>query len=253
MKPFLTYHVHLFVYKRSNMSQEKKVGLFGRLMAKAGLAEIESQEISSQEPEVKVEPASHQLTSTPSGAVKGMVDQGIRAKLVQAISDDQETNPLMRGIDAYEYSKGLKIAQGATLQARAKYAFDQANAFSASSLTKEHLIKTLGEIFGVLEREANGFEEHLNSMIHQEVGAQEIELGVLEKTNQDIDAQIEALKMQKQENLTKINQLSGEVHTKRRNLDQTAANFQATLEDVINEYQEVRQAIETLPEDGVSK
>ena len=253
MKPFIIYNVHCCVHKRNKMSKENKVSIFGRLMAKAGLAEIEQSEGISVEQTAPTEPLAPSISTSSSGVIRGMVDQGMRSKLVQAISDDQETNPLMRGIDAYEYAKGLKIAQGATLQARAKYAFDQANAFSTNALTKEHLTKTLKGIFGVLEREANGFEEHLNSMITQEVGNQEIELGVLEKTNQDIDAQIEVLRAQKQENLTQINRLSGEIHTKRRNLDQTAANFQATLEDVIGEYQEVQKAIETLPEDGVSQ
>jgi hypothetical protein len=230
----------------------EKVSLFGRLMAKAGLAEIEQPVApAAQQPATPSEPVATPTVST--GAIKGMVDQNIRAQLLQAISDDQETNPIMRGIDAFEYSKGLKIAQGATLAARAKSAFDQANAFATSPLTKTHLKTTLQGILGVLEQEANGFESHLNEMIAKEVGPQESQLSALEQSNQEIDAKIEALKAQRQENVSQINTLSGEIFTKRRNLDQTAANFQATLEDVINEYQEVNNAIDTLPEDSVSK
>jgi len=234
------------------MANENKASLFGRMMATVGLAEIEKNtEIAQEQPQEAVTPESSVSSST--GAVTGMVDQNMRKQLLQAVADDQEQNPLMRGIDAFEYAKGLKIAQGATLQARAKSAFDQANAFATSPLTKSHLKKTLGVVMAVLEQEADGFENHLNTMIAQEVGPQEVELKALEKSNSDIDAQVEALKAQKQENLSRINELSGDIHTKRRNLDQTAANFQATLEDVISEYQEVSQAIEALPDDATAE
>ena len=89
-------------------------------------------------------------------------------------------------------------------------------------------------------------------MIAQTVGPQEQEIASLEQANQQIDQQIEQLKLQKEENLKRINELGGDVHTERRNLDITAANFQATLEDVMSEFQEVGQAIATLPADATT-
>ena len=234
-------------------TEKKKLSLFDRIAVGVGLAEVEE----NTAPEEGSQESTSQTEATPvatsqSGAVVGMVDQNMRQTLIQAIIDDQEANPLMKGIDAWEFSKGLKVAQGVTLQARAEHAFQNAAAFASKPLTKQHLETTLAAILEVLKQEADGFEDHLNNMIAQTVGPQEQEIASLEQANQQIDQQIEQLKLQKEENLKRINELGGDVHTERRNLDITAANFQATLEDVMSEFQEVGQAIATLPADATT-
>ncbi|MDG1950666.1 MAG: hypothetical protein P8J32_07685, partial [bacterium] len=188
------------------------------------------------------------VESGAEGEIKGIVDPQIRETLEAELKKFNNTDPRTQGIDFFEFKEGLKIAQGATTESRAENAFKTAQAYSGGSLTKQRLLETAKLYQGIIEGEADGFEAHVKNLVSEQVGPQENELRGLEETNASIDEQIEILNKQKAENLTRINTLKGQVFTGRRNIDQKAANFEATLMEIVEEHKEAVKAVESLPE-----
>jgi hypothetical protein len=234
------------------MAEKVKLGWFEKALLKTGLASTgEATPImdeSTPMPDVGIPSAS--VSSGAEGEVKGIIDPKIRETLDAELRDFNNTDSRTQGIDFYEFKEGLKIAQGATTESRASNAYTTAQAYSGGSLTKARLLETAKLYQGIIENEADGFEAHIKNLVVEKVGPQENELRGLEDTNKSIEQQVETLNKQKAENITRINELKGEVFTGRRNIDQQAANFETTLLQLVGEHKEAVEAVESLPEDA---
>lgn len=227
----------------------KKTSKFDSFMSKIGLLEIqetpapEQNETEAAETNLTSETSSIQMES---GKIVGMVNSEIKQKIEEELAKENQSNPALQGIDFYEYKKGLSMAQGTTLKDRAEFAFKQASTFSSSPLTPQHLLDTSKVYMSKLQEENNHFQEHVNHLMENEVGQKEKQVNDLQAENEQMQKQIDALQKKQAENIQMINEVSGDVHTMRRNIEQKAANFKVTLETVIKEHEEAIDAVKTL-------
>lgn len=225
-----------------------------KTLVKTGLASnVDAQPIMDENAPIPGNAEVIPSASTATGAggeIKGIVDPKIRATLDEELRNFNNSDPRTQGIDFLEFKEGLKIATGATTESRASNAFKTAQAYSGGLLTKSRLLETAKLYQGILEGEADGFEAHVKNMVAEVVGPQENEARGLEEQNASINEQIKILNEQKGKNIERLNTLKGEIFTGRRNIDQQAANFEATLIVIVNEHKEAVKAVESLPEDA---
>ena len=175
-------------------------------------------------------PASAPLSqgSASAGAISGSVnDRSIKVLLEAMEAAD------LPGFDYLEFKKALQnlVKMDFTDEVRFKTAFATVESMG---VTPKQLVDSAQHYLGVLDKEKGKFKQALAAQRETQVGKRENQLKVLDRSVKEQQAKIEELRAKIEKAKADRKKLEESIGKSTRKLDQTKADFEATLKVLVD-------------------